>query len=148
MAQNDSFKGTGRSTIDTPVGAQWPNTATNSPGNTEFGRATAAGGLEVTAAGDTPGTTPFRTEATTGQSDRYERTGREVVVAERERTRPSATKVIGAALAGAVAGSAIPFMLAGRKQGERTVSQHQQSEPFVSQEPFAGRSKGWRDNWR
>jgi uncharacterized membrane protein len=42
--------------------------------------------------------------------------GREVVLAERQRSMPSRAVVMGAALVGALAGGAIPFMLQGRSQ--------------------------------
>jgi cobalamin biosynthesis Mg chelatase CobN len=52
----------------------------------------------------------------------YERTGREVVLAERQSSTPSTAVVLGAALAGAIAGGAIPFMLSGMKSSNTRFS--------------------------
>lgn len=52
---------------------------------------------------------------TNSQGTQRQSQGREVVLVERQRSKPSTTAVVSAALAGAIAGGAIPFMLSGRK---------------------------------
>jgi hypothetical protein len=56
------------------------------------------------------------------QGSEYSRTGREVVLAARQSSTPSTTMVVGAAIAGAIAGGAIPFMLSARKSSGSRVS--------------------------
>jgi uncharacterized membrane protein len=66
-------------------------------------------------------------------SAQRELTGRELVVAE-GRTGPSTATIVGAALAGAVAGAAIPFMLAGRSSGgSSTSSRNRREDALVSE---------------
>jgi hypothetical protein len=112
-------------------------------GATGTGTGTGTGGFGQTAgtSGSLKGSTPGRHDADTlrpaggsttvqpthSEAHSYnearstyqpERTGTEVVVTERRSaSRPSRNMVIGSAVAGAIAGGALPFMLAGRKSG-------------------------------
>jgi uncharacterized membrane protein len=72
------------------------------------------------------GDLPSSSRGSHGQADEYgsgQATGRALVLTEQpERSRPSTAVVVGAAVAGAIAGGAIPFMLAGRSSERRTAS--------------------------
>jgi hypothetical protein len=68
-----------------------------------------------------------------------------VVLAERQRTKPNTAIVVGAALAGAIAGGAIPFMLSGRKNsGTRTVRREDRDDLHVDYRR-TGREGSYRD---
>lgn len=148
MAQGNNMGRTG-GTIDTPVGAQWPSSG-GTPGSTEFGRATETG--ELTSRGETLNAQPVPAadiEASADHGDYEPHTGREVVVAARPRSRPSTAAVLGSAVAGAVAGSAIPFMLAGRKSSGRTVLAQDRYEPHATQDVTDHTaSSRWGRRWR
>ena len=64
----------------------------------------------------------------------YRSNGRAVVVAERPRTRPNTATIVGAALAGAIAGGAIPFMLSGRSSSAAKRSPANRSETATVEE--------------
>jgi uncharacterized membrane protein len=56
-----------------------------------------------------------------GEHETSHRTsGQALVLAERETTRPNTAVILGSALAGAIVGGAIPFMLAGRSSGSQS----------------------------
>jgi hypothetical protein len=99
----------------------------------------------TTTTSSTPTTSAAGSFQASGQSEgsSYERTeyqpaGRDLVLAERTRSRPSTAVIIGSAIAGAVAGGAIPFMLSGRKSSgtialdERHGTQSTRSEDYGS----------------
>lgn len=67
--------------------------------------------------------TDFRSSTSTGSyyqdehDSGYRSRGRAVILAERSQNKPNTATVVGAALVGAIAGAAIPFMLSGRSNG-------------------------------
>lgn len=81
----------------------------------------------------------------------YRSSGRAVVLAGQRRTRPSTATVVGAALAGAIAGGAIPFMLSGRSasSGNRSSSGRGETttveESVVINKPARELYNFWRD---
>lgn len=84
---------------------------------------------------------PTGAGATTGggyvsgeQSGGYRSPHREIAIVE-ESARPSAAVVAGAALAGAIAGAAIPFMLSGRGSGGRRESAVVEESVIVNRPP-------------
>jgi len=115
MAQNDSFRGAGSAGTTPTSQGQSPALGARSddltPGT--YGSGAAIGGGTWQGGSNVAQAEPLSTTA--GQTQDYQRTGRELTVTERGKSRPSTAVVIGSALAGAVAGSAIPFMLASRK---------------------------------
>ena len=79
-----------------------------------------------------------------GDSD----TGRELTVVERQGSGPSTATVVGYALAGAVAGAAIPFMLSARSSG-RGSSRNSRNEAVVSESVIVNRpARELYDFWR
>lgn len=88
---------------------------------------------------------PATTTSYQGRSDvDHAPEGRELVLAERSR-RPSTATVVGAALAGAIAGGAIPFMLAGRASSPRERREETVQESIVIQRPARELYDFWRD---
>jgi uncharacterized membrane protein len=74
--------------------------------------------------------------------------GRELITVE-ERTRPSTAKVVGAALAGAIVGGAIPFMLRTRAGGTGTNNSSTQREETVTESIIINRpARELYDFWR
>jgi len=124
MAQNDSFRGAG-------AAGPTPTAQNQSPGlgarSNDLGPGAYGSGAAIGSGSWHGGSNVAQSEplTTSGHSQDYQRTGRELVVTERTKNRPSTALVIGSALAGAVAGSAIPFMLAGRKtERDQTLVTH------------------------
>ena len=81
----------------------------------------------------------------------YRSSGRAVVDTQQPRTRPSTATIVGAALAGAIAGGAIPFMLSGRSRstGSRSASKGSETavveESVVINKPARQLYDFWRD---
>ena len=79
-----------------------------------------------------------------GDSD----TGRELTVVEQHGSGPSTATVVGYAIAGAVAGAAIPFMLSARSSG-RGSSKNSRNEAVVSESVIVNRpARELYDFWR
>jgi uncharacterized membrane protein len=75
-------------------------------------------------------------------------TGREVVVAEQPRSRPTTATVAGAAIVGALAGAAIPFMLSGRA-ASRAASRTSDADSLVTESIIIARpAREIYDFWR
>jgi uncharacterized membrane protein len=87
--------------------------------------------------------------AGSGQESGYSsHSGRELITVE-ERTRPSTAKVVGAALAGAIVGGAIPFMLRTRAGGTGTNNSSTQREETVTESIIINRpARELYDFWR
>ena len=118
MVQDNSFRGPG-GTIDTPVGAQWPNAPAASPGSTDFGRATAAGELGSHSETLTAQSPELAHVRATVEADHHQGASRsQFTTVQESRSRPRAAAVIGSAFTGAVLAGAIPFMLSSRGTGE------------------------------
>ncbi len=123
---------------DFAVGTDQADTArpTGTTTTTSFGTGTTSGGsYQTSAQTDTYRPTQERTD--------YQPVERSYGVAERTRSRPSTVAVIGSAIAGAVAGGAIPFMLSGRKSNKSAVflderSQAQSTRSDYYEEGFGG----------
>ena len=80
----------------------------------------------------------------------YRSSGRAVVLQEQPRTRPSTATIVGAALAGAIAGGAIPFMLSrSASTGKRSSSNRGEAavveESVVINKPARELYDFWRD---
>jgi len=72
--------------------------------------------------------------------------GRAVIVAERPSARPSTATVVGAALAGAIAGGAIPFLLSGRSSsGGRSSDETEVEASITIDRPARELYDFWRD---
>jgi uncharacterized membrane protein len=77
----------------------------------------------------------------------YRAPHREIILAER-RSPPTAT-VVGAVIAGAIAGGAIPFLLAGRASGRSTASQARREDTLVVESVIINRpARQIYDFWR
>jgi uncharacterized membrane protein len=94
-----------------------PNQSHSSAGNARFESTYATGSVH-------------RDEHESG----YRSHGRAVVVSERTRSRPSTATIVGAAVAGAIAGGAIPFMLSGRSSSTFKRSSANRSETTTVEE--------------
>lgn len=100
----------------------------------------AASGQDVTPASET---TRFQQdEHETG----YRSSGRAIVVSEQAQSRPKTSLVVGAALAGAVVGGALPFMLSGRSSGgDRRRDTARTEETVTINRPARTLYDFWRD---
>jgi len=101
-----------------------------------------AGGATFTGQDRTTATTSYSGSSSNSYSDE----SRDLVVLDRSR-KPSTTTVVGAAVLGAVAGAAIPFMLAGRSSSSRTSTTSKEAhvdESIVINRP----SRELYDFWR
>lgn len=115
-------EGAGATTQSTTHGTT--TTANDRPAFSSFSSSGSSNEAAVTRpAGGATFTGQDRTTATTSysgsSSNSYSDESRDLVVLDRSR-KPSTTTVVGAAVLGAVAGAAIPFMLAGRSSSSRT----------------------------
>jgi uncharacterized membrane protein len=82
------------------------------------------------------------------QGSDYHPGGRELVVTE-TRNRPSTATIVGAALAGAFAGAAIPFMLSGRSSSSSTQSRNSREDAIVSESVIVNKpARELYDFWR
>jgi uncharacterized protein (TIGR02271 family) len=130
MAQDNlngggSRAGFGGATGTTGATSTTSTTATTSTGGSTIGGSQSADTLRPTggtAAVDTS-TLGYQEGRSSYQPGTTGTTGTELTVIQQRRpaSRPSRSLVIGSALAGAIAGSALPFMLAGRKSASRSV---------------------------
>jgi uncharacterized membrane protein len=79
----------------------------------------------------------------------YRPEGRAVLVTEQPRSRPSTATIVGAALAGAIAGGALPFMLSGRSSSKRSSTSRSETatveESVVIDRPARELYDFWRD---
>ena len=71
--------------------------------------------------------------------------GRAVVLAQRPATRPKTATIVGAAVAGAIAGGAIPFMLSGRTARKQTSETAVVEESVTINRPAQELYDFWRD---
>jgi hypothetical protein len=114
--------GTGSGTVTSTAGASGGYAGASSAGTVSHGTSSATGETARpvgSARVDTHASaTPIATQS---ERESYRPAGRELVVMDRAKSRPSTSAIIGSAVAGAIAGGAIPFMLSGRKSGGRTV---------------------------
>jgi hypothetical protein len=133
-------------TIDTPVGAQWPQGSAK-PGSTDFGSATVVSDLASRSETMTAQPVEDAHLQTRVEADHHGTPGGGFAAAERIRSRPSAAAILGSAVAGAVAGGAIPFMLSGRKTESSTGFAYGQAEPFATEDPQTAPSR-WSRSWR
>ena len=79
--------------------------------------------------------------------DQYGHAGREVVLSERHSNGPSTALVLGAALAGAVVGGALPYLLADRSSGYRSVRRSYGTDPYSNYDDDTSRGRsGTRSN--
>ncbi|HWH16972.1 MAG TPA: SRPBCC family protein [Allosphingosinicella sp.] len=145
MVQNNNNFGEGAGTTTRSGGSTTSGSTTS--GSTTSG--TAASGS--TASGPT-GRSGFETSGGRGgydygsQYSSYDSGSREVVLAERSRSQPSTATVIGAAIAGAIAGGAIPFMLSGRSSSSGSRRESQVAEESVTiNRPARELYNFWRD---
>lgn len=90
-----------------------------------------------------------RPSGTVGDYDRLEDLhGRDLIVVE-ERSGPSTAAVVGAALAGAVVGGAVPFMLRGRSISNSSSSSRSSADTVVTESVIINRSPSeLYDFWR
>lgn len=149
MAQGTNMNSIG-GTVDTPVGAQWPDAA-GTAGSTDFGRVTEAS--DLASRSETLNAQPApvsHVKASADFGDDEAATGRDVVIAQRPRSRPSTAAVLGSAVAGAVAGSAIPFMLAGRRSAGRSATAQDRADLLTAQADTerASSPSRWGRRWR
>ena len=91
---------------------------------------------------------PSGAGATAGSEDAPRAAHREMVVAERR--GPSTATIVGAAVAGAIAGGAIPFLLSGRASSRGTGSSQSADDRLVAQSVIVNRPPleiytFWRD---
>jgi len=95
------------------------------------------------------GATSSTTRGVNEQSERDEfPAGQELVITE-TRGRPSTAAVVGAAIAGAVAGAAIPFMLAGRNSARASTGSERSEETVIHESMIVDRpARQLYDFWR
>lgn len=147
MVQNDSFRGPG-GTIDTPVGAQWPNAPAADAGSTDFGHAT-AGDLNMHSETLTAQSPEMAHIQATVEPDHRRQAAENSFTAESaSRGRPSAAAVLGSAVMGAVAGGAIPFMLAGRTGASHTTTGWADQDALFGRGRSVGLPRQWGRSWR
>lgn len=111
------------------------------------GQSTTTARVSVSGADYTPGQQSTSESGSFRQDDQYRgySSGREVVLADRTRSKPSTAMVVGAALAGAVAGAAIPFMLRGKGSSSSGRSEDTVEESITVNRPARELYDYWRD---
>ncbi|HEX8193406.1 MAG TPA: SRPBCC family protein [Allosphingosinicella sp.] len=102
----------------------------------------------TTSGADTPDAQPRGGRDYAERSEARVTSGQELVVSD-ARARPSTMAVVGAALAGAVAGAAIPFMLAGRASARTAGSSEAGEETVIHESVIVDRpARQLYDFWR
>ena len=88
-------------------------------GSTTTSSSPSSGGSFSSSGSEFQPDTNYRETQDYGSETGYQPSGNQATFAERPRTRPSTAVIAGAAVAGAIAGGDIPFLLAGRKPSPR-----------------------------
>jgi uncharacterized membrane protein len=147
-------RGAGATTGSSPSDASFGSSATTGSfaGETSFG-SSAATTTTTTGPSSTYSTTPSRAPSSESGYYRqdehesgYRSSARAIAVADRDTSGPSPSLIIGSALAGAVIGGALPFLLSGRSTSSRSRGETATVEETVTVNRPAGELYSfWRD---